>query len=384
MLATREAIFDQTAVVRPDQRIPALDGLRAIASLMVVFYHFGPHIVRNGGPFSFLHWLPETVWQGVDLFFVLSGFLIASILFEVRESPHYFKTFYARRAFRLLPLYYLVLLGYVAAVGILGERTRELGRLFENPLGLATFFFYAQNFAMTAAGSFGPTWLAGTWSLAVEEQFYFTLPLMIRRFTTRTMWRMVFAGFLGALFLRGAINKFKFLPVIGAYVLLPARLDSLAAGVFVAMLVRYRYDLIARRARLIRRGTIVAAVVWMIWECVPNPQSIRLHFIAYSAWATIFAGLLLSVLVSPDTRLSRFLSVPWMRELGNMAYSTYMLHGIALCIVFRIWRGCDPQLDSLADLPPLGVALILALLASWVSWRFFERKMLVIGRNYRY
>jgi peptidoglycan/LPS O-acetylase OafA/YrhL len=103
-----------------------------------------------------------------------------------------------------------------------------------------------------------------------------------------------------------------------------------------------------------------------------------------SAWAVVFALFLLSVLVSPTTRLAGFLALPWMRELGNMAYSCYLLHPIVLCLVFRIWCGADPRLDSFADLAPLGVAAVGALLASWLSWRFFERPILAMGRNFNY
>jgi peptidoglycan/LPS O-acetylase OafA/YrhL len=78
-----------------DGRIPALDGLRAVASLMVVFCHFGPHIVRNPeSQFTFLRLLPRSGGEGVELFFVLSGFLISGILVHARRSPRYFSTFY--------------------------------------------------------------------------------------------------------------------------------------------------------------------------------------------------------------------------------------------------------------------------------------------------
>lgn len=144
-------------------RIPALDGLRAVASLMVVFCHFGPHIVRSStSEFTFLHLLPRSGGEGVELFFVLSGFLISGILVNARNSPRYFRTFYIRRALRIFPLYYLVLATYVAAVLLLGVRAASLGRLFENPLPIWTYFLYVQNFAMAAGSSFGAIWMAGS------------------------------------------------------------------------------------------------------------------------------------------------------------------------------------------------------------------------------
>src|SRR5207247_6499470 len=113
----RDAPTIEGANVKPDSRIPMLDGLRGIASLMVVAFHFGPHVARlPESHFQFLHQLPTLWFKGVDLFFVLSGFLISGILVNARHSPRYFQTFYLRRAFRIFPLYYLVLLGYGIAL----------------------------------------------------------------------------------------------------------------------------------------------------------------------------------------------------------------------------------------------------------------------------
>ncbi len=162
---------ESRSVVRPDSRIPALDGLRGVASLMVLAYHFGPHIVRDDrSRYVFLHRIPPLWFEGVPLFFVLSGFLISGILVDARSSPRYFQTFYARRLFRIFPLYYLVLLGYGMMIALGQANTNA--RLFESPLPLWTYWLYLQNFAMAATNSFGAIWMAGSWSLAVEEQFY--------------------------------------------------------------------------------------------------------------------------------------------------------------------------------------------------------------------
>src|ERR1051326_3258085 len=131
------------AAVKADARIPALDGLRAIASLTVVFYHFFPHIARDWtSPFWALQNLPRHGDEGVNLFFVLSGFLISGILVNARDSPRYFSTFYVRRAWRIFPLYYLVLGAYVVALAVAGPGSAALGRLLAPQLPLWTYFLY--------------------------------------------------------------------------------------------------------------------------------------------------------------------------------------------------------------------------------------------------
>jgi peptidoglycan/LPS O-acetylase OafA/YrhL len=370
--------------VTPDRRIPALDGIRACASLMVVLYHFGPHIAGSNSQFSWLRDLPEIIWKGVDLFFVLSGFLISSILLNSRYAPNYFKPFYVRRAFRILPLYFLILVSYLAVLAAFNDRIDNLGKLFENRIDPIWYIFFLQNIAMTSAASFGPVWLAGTWSLAVEEQFYLTIPACIRKLSERAIWAVSIMCLIGAPILRAVIQKTQIIPSIGNYVLLPTSVDALAAGMLVAMLMKYRYDIIDRNKRLIRWGTVGLAVGWIAYGYIPNPYSVRLAFIHRSAQAFIFAGFILSVLVTPNGLVARVLSLKWVRELGNMAYSTYLMHPILLCICFRMLKGNDPQLGTFADLVPIGLALLATLALSWLSWRLFEKPLLSIGHRWRY
>jgi len=351
---------------------------------MVLFYHFGPHIVRTESRFSGLHALPQMTWAGVDLFFVLSGFLISSILLSSRNSPRYFRTFYVRRAFRIFPLYYLLLFGYLMALMIMGNRTAILDRLFENPISPWAYLLYAQNFAMTAAGGFGPIWLAGTWSLAIEEQFYLVLPAIVRKTTPKTLFRIAVCSFIVATILRAAIQKFRFWQPIAGYVLLPARVDALATGVLVAMLVHFRPQWIAGNERRIRLAVLAFLMLWIGYEYVPNPQAIRLAFLTHAGNSIAFAGLLLLVLISSGSAFCNFLSAPWMRQLGNMAYSTYLLHPILLCVVFRAMKGYDPLLRTFGDLVPLALALAATLALSWLSWNYFEKPLISRGRRSHY
>lgn len=164
--------------------MPQLDGIRGIAILLVLIFHFGVSAV---GPQSnsFVYLVGQSLiltWSGVDLFFVLSGFLIGGILLDNRLAPNYFKVFYIRPICRIFPVYYLwlalfAIFAYVLATLILPGALRPL---YENPLPFWSYATLTQNLAMAMAGRFGPQWLDATWSLAVEEQFYLTLPLIIR------------------------------------------------------------------------------------------------------------------------------------------------------------------------------------------------------------
>jgi peptidoglycan/LPS O-acetylase OafA/YrhL len=368
--------------MKADSRIPALDGLRGMASLMVLVFHFGPQIaLQPDNRFWFLHQIPNFWYRGVDLFFVLSGFLISGILVNARHSPQYFRTFYARRVFRIFPLYYAVLLAY--AIGLLLHPDPH-GELFRDQLPLWSYVFYLQNFFMAARNGFGAIWMAGSWSLAVEEQFYLTLPAIIRWVKDRGLLLFAVGGLAGAPVLRALIQRFRLLPGNANYVLLPTSVDDLAIGVLVMLLLRHRKEWLFEH----RRGVALTAVglfaAWSIYPYVPNPQAIRLAFMERTGNAVVFGSVLLSVLLFPAAAISRFLSTRPMRTLGDMAYSTYLFHPIVLGLVFLVLRHGDPSLVQFSDLIPLSIALTLTLVLSWLSWTQFEKRMLRIGHRYRY
>lgn len=367
------------------KRIPALDGVRALASLMVVAYHFGPHIIRTADShFAFLLSFPRHGVEGVDLFFVLSGFLISGILIKERNSPRYYRTFYLRRVFRILPLYCVVLAGYTVAVLWLGTGATRYGRLFENPLPLWTYWLYLQNFAMAFAGTYGAIWMAGSWSLAIEDQFYLTLPVIVRRVSDDLLMRIAGAGMIVPIVLRALEQRTRLLPGMANAVLLPMRVDSLSAGIIVMLLLRNYRDAVQNRVTLFRLSGVLIGFVWFIFPKLPPAISVRMGFLNDTLSAVFFGLLILNIQLAPQSLIARTLSKKTIGLLGNMAYSTYLFHPILLCVVFRMFRGVDPQLNTAGDLPSLALALGLTLVLSWLCWTRFEEPILASARRFKY
>ena len=202
-------------------RLPVLDGLRALAALMVMFFHFTGHHGEPG-------WLRQAAvlgQTGVDLFFVLSGFLITRILLATREAPHFFRTFYTRRALRIFPLYY----------GYLVFHYLVLPMCFHYPVPAWEkqwwFWFYLQNIPAIFPGHniSGP---GHFWSLAIEEHFYLFWPLAVwalsrRGFTWFALGTIVLAPVLRAIFLVQGWQVFYFTFT---------RMDALAYGGVLALI----------------------------------------------------------------------------------------------------------------------------------------------------
>jgi peptidoglycan/LPS O-acetylase OafA/YrhL len=169
------------------KRFPELDGLRGIAILMVLLEHYVAE--STYGPKGSLSFMLSRVsrlgWTGVDLFFVLSGFLIGGILFDFRNSPNYMKTFYMRRVYRILPIYYLWLALYVI-VGLVGSMwiAPYHPGAFAMSVPIAVYVLFFQNFIFPPISRFGTYFVGPTWSLAVEEQFY--LVALLRKAVARS------------------------------------------------------------------------------------------------------------------------------------------------------------------------------------------------------
>src|SRR3954469_17134562 len=214
--------------------LPVLDGLRGIAILAVIVYHYAFELQHGHGLGGAIYELLHQGRHGVDLFFVLSGFLITGILLDTRESPRYFRTFYARRILRIFPLYFF----YLAAVALLLTRwwTSHFGY---NPWAGVSFwpyFLYFENFK--SHHMFNDLFLGHLWSLAVEEQFYTVWPLLValmpRRLLGWTAMGFVCFAVIYRFCMVGKSLEVSFF--VNTFTV--ASLDSLALGALTAMLLR--------------------------------------------------------------------------------------------------------------------------------------------------
>lgn len=212
-----------------ETRLKALDGLRGLAVLQVVVFHYYLLLPIEADWYQRLCRLGAVI-DGLTLFFVLSGFLIAGMLLDKRDAPALFRVFYGRRACRILPLYILLLVTY--GLVRLPDEFWRLGFLhyWYSEFPFWNYLVFLQNERMVRDGVLGAPWLAVTWSLAVEMQFYLIAPWVVRFVSTRSL----------ILVAACCVAAGPFLHSGGREYLLRDRLDALAAGVLVAGLVRHR------------------------------------------------------------------------------------------------------------------------------------------------
>ena len=323
---------------------PELDGIRGLAILLVLAWHYIASLVQvaPGTAYAYVLKLLSLTWGGVDLFFVLSGFLIGGILLDNRTAPNYFKTFYVRRLCRIFPLYYFMFALFAVATSLgLGKHGTELSWLYGDPLPLWSYATYLQNFVMASYGIHGANWMGITWSLAIEEQFYVVLPLLVRFAPPRTLpWLLgilvSFApAFRGATFLWHSQGGFP------GYVLLFGRWDALFLGTLGAYYLR----------RTNARSWLVTRIHWiriLVGVCflsmvglLAGSQSIGsagMSFFGHTVLAIMCLALIILARLSLESRTRRFFSAPLLGWFGLVSYGIYLFHQPVLGLLHGVLR----------------------------------------------
>lgn len=330
--------------------IPSLDGLRGLAIALVLLHHCEPR-VRALGLGTAAAW----GWAGVNLFFVLSGFLITGILLDERSGPHLFRNFYARRGLRIWPLYFLVVplvyFGFAPGASWSGRH------------GWIYFLFYVQNLFPGLSGALYPTW-----SLAIEEQFYLIWAPLVRWLHPKLLGVLLLAV-LGS----GAALRLHFggrlTPVNTLY-----HLDGLAAGCLLALALRW-WPAGSRHWARIGWLLLVAGAAASVFAAQAAPAWLN------TALAVVFAGAVLLAAVAPRAQ-----GLGWapLRGLGKISYGVYLIH----MPLFVLLGGVDVWLDRThagagGDLVIVLLRLAVTLAVATLLWYGFERPILGLKRYFR-
>jgi peptidoglycan/LPS O-acetylase OafA/YrhL len=375
-----EAQVAEHRVTAPS-RIPQLDGLRAIAILLVLVTHFWSYPAG----FEPINRLARTGWAGVDLFFVLSGFLITRILLDARDSPRYYRDFFARRVLRIFPPYY-ALLGVVFILLPLHGTSPELQAVVRDwPL----YVGYLANVALVLHG-----WqlfpLDITWSLAIEEQFYILWPFVVRRLPLRGLL-LVLAGMVVVVPL---IRTVAWLGLgvgwMATHMLTFFRLDSLAMGGLVALALRRGLlgGPALRRVALSVLAMVGPLLLLLIETDRFRRDSLLAGTIGYSLLAIFFGALLVCCLLA-GSHLPRLLSSPALRRIGVVSYGIYIVHPLCFLVVGAALAklGVDVHHLTGSPLANAGLALLIFSISAYVlaelSFRYFERPILVFKERFR-
>ena len=384
------ATGNRSRVAGASERVPELDGLRGLAILLVILCHYISN--SRGGtslPFAYFSRMFSLGWSGVDLFFVLSGFLIGGILLDARAAPNYFRAFYVRRVHRILPVYYVWISLFALTSFLLLRFSPEVVEAthLQSPMPVAYYYLFFQNLVSATYVGLAWYWISITWSLAVEEQFYLITPPLIRFLSPRRLTSVLIA----VVVLAPVVRYFAVTSWPGgreaAYILLPCRADSLALGILATVAWRTPRvkQWLAAHLRLLRFALLAlfsGLLVLLKWY--PTPYHLLTQTLGFSWLAWFYACLMLLALLATESWAARLFRFRPLRELGTVSYCVYLIHFLVLAACHRLILGSAP---SYGDLPGAGVTLLaftLTIGIAKLSWKYFEQPLLRRGQACSY
>lgn len=333
-----------------------------MAILCVMAFHF--NIAANNP--KWIGWAARLGWAGVDLFFVLSGFLITSILLRSKEGPHYFRDFYISRTLRIFPLYYAYLLVAFAALTM--------------PFWMrATYVFYLGN----AVKGFGgrTTWLGHLWSLAIEEQFYLVWPVVVLAFSVQRLTRICAVGIVGVAISRVAVSGLALPNPSFLYTLTPFRCDALLFGALVAC--SYRTGFLASIAGGIKWIALTGAACLALSIYLSRSSSaltLPMERIGYFGLDLFSASLVAAAVLWQGGRWMALARNGMLVFFGKFSYGLYMLHyPISLYLHIHPFSARTGWNSPMVFF----VGMTLSVAAALISWNLLERPFLAMKDRIR-
>jgi peptidoglycan/LPS O-acetylase OafA/YrhL len=392
-----------TAPVTPlpiaGKHVPVLDGLRGVAVLVVLLHHFTPNELTV--PFwdwSVARWM-HIGWGGVDLFFVLSGFLITGILLDTKASSHYLRNFYARRTLRIFPLYY----GFLIAVFVLAPLALSIWHLqprlmntlgetyYDNYQSLVSNQAWLWTYCMNISYVFGyKDWffVGHFWSLAVEEHFYLIWPILVLLLSRRALLAASVGCIAGALVLRVVMVCFVN-DRWTVYLLTPCRMDGLALGAVLSLLVRDGRGLawVSRHAAGAALVCTAVLAAGFIWQNSPHQGTYFTETIGHTLLVVLSGAVLIIALTAPATGLlNRLLTSSPLLFFGKYSYGLYVLHRP---IIYPLKKMVPVERLAeffgsalLGNLCFQAMNLILSIVLALACWHLFESPFLKLKRYF--
>lgn len=355
--------------------IPALDGIRGVAILMVFILHYGGGAQSRFWPIHLIGAFIKVGWTGVPLFFVLSGFLITGILWDSFDKPQWWKTFYIRRSLRIFPLYYLSILIVILSAIFFGDVHEALHNVW-------IYALYSQNFPFAAqriqhlGSSVG---LIAFWSLAVEEQFYLCWPFLLR--CTRTL-RQAKALCIALFVLAFLYRVYGSQPGHDAEILGDATLSragELAVGAWLALKLRGNPVEWSRFLRWVPIASILSLSGFIAVSVYSGePETTHRAVLVFGLpFIAIFYGCLICMAITENSWVQRAASVAFLRWMGAISYSLYVWHELLNVPVTKLSLALAPHAGRDAGLAlRFTVAAVVCVTVAQLSYRYFEMPFL--------
>ena len=342
-----------------------LDGIRAIAVIMVMFYHFFKDVTVQNDILLIVQKLSLFGKTGVSLFFVLSGFLITRILLNTKRDDSYFKSFYIKRVLRIFPLYYFFLLIYYFVVPLF---------LHQPIAGFSQqvwYWTFMQNFALTFDwNSVGPIHY---WSLSVEEHFYLFWPLVIYYCSIKNIKWAILSLCVISFFVRFILIENRIEESLFTF----ARFDELAIGSFLAIL-EFEKKLVTENLKKFV-AVFIIFLIPLIYISLNNGNYSLLESCArYLVLAMVYGSFVaIAIITEPKNWIKKTLNNQILKTIGKVSFGLYVYHPICFHLIINELRITNLTLCFLLS---FGLAYIVSIL----SFNLLEKKFLKLKERFSY
>lgn len=361
------------------KRIPELDGLRGIAILLVVSFHYlNNQLINNTHPLAkVISKMTSFGWIGVDLFFVLSGFLIGSVLLKTHQSANYFSTFYIRRLLRIVPNYYLLLVIFLLVVSLPYFQSNYF-LTGNNVIPAWSYFAMVHNLFMSQMSNLGNDAISVTWSIGIEEQFYLIFPFLL--FWVRKKW---LPYLLALMIISAPLFRLQFDHWIPPYVLLYCRMDALAFGILAAYYFDngfiFRMSVKYKNILLLTLGLSLVTCLYLFLKY--NDLGVFRN----TLFSIIFFIAIVFALSDRESIFRTFLRNRPLMWIGTISYSLYLFHYFILGIFHHVAGRRDGiGMYNLTDMLVSAGALLFSFFFAWVVYQKLEAPMVAIGKKFTY
>lgn len=339
---------------------PALDGLRGLCCLLVVFYHTFYFVLENYLSF---------IWVSIDIFFVLSGFLITDILLNIDLNKKSIFSFYVKRGLRVFPLYYLSLILFFIILPTLSRNILNIDYYIQNQ---AWFWSFLQNWLMI----FNPpkeSALVHLWSMAVEEQFYLLWPLVILLVKRpKRLLLIIISLLLAVIAFRFWIWDIKIEKIEHGNLYSFTRIDGICVGCIIAIMKKIKPGYINKRIAIIILA--IAGLNFLFYYF--NRESSMPYFglIGFFTFSIVVGILVDEIINNENSIFSKIFRVSPLRFIGRISYGTYIFH-LPVYLAFKpyVESWTSTHIESVpASYFASAVLTILSFLIGYISYKYFE------------
>ncbi len=346
-----------------------LDGVRGLMTIMVLFAHYFGEVPHGISALMF-------GWIAVDMFFVLSGYLVGKLILEKQHHDNFFKVFYVRRVCRTLPIYFVCLVINIVLLSIFNAPWVDA----DHPLPVWSYFTFTQNFFMAATSGIGAHWLAPTWTLAIEEHFYLIVPILFFLIPRRRIGAVLVAIAASALILRAGSYLFLEEPGLVSLVLLPTRADILTAGLLAAVVIKSEVVPWQRVEYPLRLTPIVLLLMVSVLRLTDGASGHNFGIFGPLLISFACAAFLLS-LVRGAPEAKRFHS-KFLGFFNTTSYAVYLTHLPVLGLMHGLLLGTRPDIGSPVQLAVTIAALPVCIAVAWLLTVLIEQPITNYGRTF--